>query len=344
MLEGGACMHVVTHALRQLPTVCRLTLHRLPPPATALVIGALQDAGASLTALSLERVALAPAAVFDLARALAVNTALRTLTIRRCALRANGLCELVEMLEENAALRELDLSWSCNRAPGNRGGENAEEAAAWAALGALSRNTTLEVLNLRGCALGDTAVSPLAAAVAQNSTLRVLDVSCNAWSWRSAPALAAMLRESKGLQHVAVERCRLARWGALTLLRACVVRPDPPTLSLQQVRSHSSASASWLVCPAWPLAMAAGSQGGRCSGMHLRARCSVSGIGVRACATRSASHMLSALTVRDAPPGRPRQPQHRRAAAHARITCMNLARRATSALQAHAPSQRWSDP
>eukprot|EP00892_Ulva_mutabilis_P000216 jgi/Ulvmu1/10195/UM006_0151.1 len=258
VLEGGACMTTVMHALQQLPSVCRLTLHRLPAPAVMLVMAALQDAAAALTALSLDRAALSPASAFDLARSLAVNTALRTLSIRRCALRADSLCELVEMLEENTTLRELDLSWSCDTArpgPGRKSAPAAVEGGpgeAWVALGALARNTVLEVLRLRGCALGDEAIVPLAAAAARSGRLRVLDVSCNAWTWRSVPALDAMLRESTALEHVLVERCRVSRWGAWTLLRVCASLPEPPLLHLRQIDLSDDPDSPVPLDPAWP--------------------------------------------------------------------------------------------
>lgn len=240
VLEGGACMHAVMSALAQLPEARRLTLHRLLPPALAAVASVLLPVTTSLTAVSLDHGALSPATVFDLARALAVNTTLRVLSVRRCALHADSLCELVEMLEENQTLEELDVSWSAEGAGRGRGGEGEGGAAPWAALRALARNTVLEVLRLRGCGLGDAAVVEVAAAVRGNAQLRVLDVSCNPWTWRSAEALGEMLREAPALERVEVERCGLSRWGAWTLLRACAARQAPPVIDLRQVRRSSS--------------------------------------------------------------------------------------------------------
>lgn len=239
VLEGGACMHAVMNTVSQLPGVCRLTLHRLPAPALAAVASLLLPAAASLTALSLDRGAVSSATVFDLARALAVNTTLRVLSVRRCALRAESLCELLEMLEENQTLVELDAAWSAHAGAKGRGREGEDGAGAWAALGALARNTTLEVLRLRGCALGDAAVAEVAAAVRENVRLRVLDVSCNPWTWRSAGALGEMLCGAPALERVEVEQCGLSRWGTWALLRACVGQPAPPVIDFRQVRRLS---------------------------------------------------------------------------------------------------------
>lgn len=238
VLEGRACMHAIMSALQQLPAACHLTLHRLPPPAAAHVPAVLH-AAASLTTLSLDRAAVSAATVFDLSRALAVNTTLRVLSMRCSALSADSLCEVVEMLEENQTLRELDASWSCEAAAARGGGvgvgKDAEGAASWAKLGALARNTGLEVLRLRGCALPDAAVAELAPAVRVNARLRVLDLSCNVWTWRSAGALGEMLAGAAALECVELERGHLSRWGVWTVLRACAARREPPVLDLRQV-------------------------------------------------------------------------------------------------------------
>lgn len=187
----------VFEALQFNTGLCVLDLHdcSLGAGEAGLLSGALQD-NATLRELDLSGNALGDDGAHHVALALDVNRALAVLDLSHTGMDEEGVISIAKALDGNAttALTRLALGL-------NDGGHNGLMAVA----AMLANNSTLEVLDLSDTACGDAAAVAIARALDQNATLRELDLSRNGVCLCGLDALGDVLRS-----HVAMQSLRLS--------------------------------------------------------------------------------------------------------------------------------------
>ena len=104
----------------------------------------------------------------------------------------------------------------------------------------------LKVLQLRGCAITDAVLQPLAKALSDDTSLQQLDLSHNHLSDEGAQQLANALRLNRSLLSLALTNNRIGDAGVKKLAG---VREDTPTQARSNCISSTMSSGAEEVCP-----------------------------------------------------------------------------------------------